>query len=560
MTGDQERTSDERGVVPSRVDRWAWARLESPALTATFWGAAAIFALAFWLTPFPPCIDYPQHLAIGAIIRRLMIPGAPEHADYVFTPITYNGLFHVAVAVLSLVFSPEVSGKILLSLIPLGTGGSALAVLRVARRPLWYAFFLLPFSYSYIIGWGFINYALATPLGFFVIAWWMRWRDGERRLLPWIIVASLAIAYAHVLAMLCLSISIGVATLAWRLPREVGIARWLRGLVVAPWPVLPAVGYSVVVFLFHRAAPHIYWEPQKDGIDAQTWSKLWNLSAYSVNNLSSQLDRTLFVIALALVLALWITALFVPPRRDAEEPATAGALEPAAASPLPPSSRRRELVALAAVWFVLYLVTPRVLMSTWWIFERLPIWWFLFVVAITPRLPPSVVRWIQVGAAGVGVASSLVTAQAFHAIPDARDADAILDDIPEGSRVVALMYSVSASPAVWREMWVHQLAYYLARRSGHIAFDFTRYASIPVRPRDATKPPLFPSSLEWNPSRYNPHAPYAKAYPMVLVRTPDDAPDEDPRELAFGYEALDVKVLSHRGRFWLLDASALHTD
>jgi hypothetical protein len=26
---------------------------------------------------------------------------------------------------------------------------------------------------------------------------------------------------------------------------------------------------------------------------------------------------------------------------------------------------------------------------------------------------------------------------------------------------------------------------------------------------------------------------------------------------AFGFEAADVKVLSHRGRFWLLDSSAL---
>jgi hypothetical protein len=108
-------------------------------------------------------------------------------------------------------------------------------------------------------------------------------------------------------------------------------------------------------------------------------------------------------------------------------------------------------------------------------------------------------------------------------------------------------------------MWIHQLAYFIVRRPGRIAFDFTRYASIPVRPREATKPPLFPSSLEWNAQRYDPHAPYAEAFPLVLVRTPDAAPDEDPRERAFGFEAADVEVLSHRGRFWLLDSSALHS-
>jgi hypothetical protein len=376
----------------------------------------------------------------------------------------------------------------------------------------------------------------------------MRWRDGERKLLPWIVAAALTLAYAHVLAMLCLCISIGVATLAWRLPREVGVQKWLRGLIMAPLPILPGALYCTVVFLYHRVAPHIYWEPQKDGTDVQAWSKLWDVSIFAVNNLSSQLDRALFILALALVAALWITSLFVPspPRADPREQAA------------PSSDPRREFVALAGVWFLLYLVTPRVLMSTWWIFERLPIWWFLFLLAITPRLADRVVAWIRLGAAGVGLVASLITAQAFTAIPDARDANAIIDDIPEGSHVVALMYSYSASPAIWREMWVHQLAYYLVRRPGEIAFDFTRYASIPVRRRNAEKPPLFPSSLEWNARRYDPHAPYGAAFPIVLVRTPDGAPNEDPRERAFGFEASEVRVVSHRGRFWLLDASELY--
>ncbi len=538
-----------RQELDAHTSRWAWAQLETSTLTVTFWLAVTIFALAYWLTPFPPCVDYPQHLAVGAIIRRLLVPGAAEHADYVFVPLTYNGLFHVTVALLSFVFPVEVAGKLLLSLIPVGLGASTLAILRVAGRPRWYGFLVLPFGYSYIVGWGFINYALGTPLAFFVIAWWLRWRDGERRLLPWIIGASLALAYAHVLAMLCLCISIGVATLAWRLPREVGVSSWLRGLVTAPWPVLPAASYSVVVFLYHRAAPHIYWE-QKDGTDTQAWSKLWHLSAYAVNNLWSQYDRALFVLSLLVVLVLWVSVGF------ASVPATGREVSPSNA----PRTYEREFGALAAVWFLLYLITPRVFMSTWWIFERLPVWWYLFLLAVTPRLGIEMTRWLRPVAVGVGLAAACVTAHAFYRIPDARDADAIIDDIPEGSHVLALMYSYSAAPAIWREMWVHQLAYFVVRRPGKIAFDFTRYASIPVRPRDATQPPLFPSSLEWNARRYDPHAAYAEAFPLVLVRTPDGSPDEDPRERAFGFESDEVRVLSHRGRFWLLDASALYTD
>lgn len=535
--------------------RWAWARLESPALTTAFWGAVAVFALAYWLTPFPPCIDYPQHLAIGAIIRRLMVPGAPEHADYVFTPITYNGLFHVLVAVLSLVFPVEISGKLLLSLIPFGTGGSALALMRLARRPLWYAFLALPFSYSYIVGWGFINYSLGTPLALFTLVWWLRWRDGERHLLPWVVGGALVLSYAHVLVMMCLCISIGVATLAWQLPREVGVVRWLRGLVVAPLPVMGGVAYTIVTFLVHRAAPHIYWEPYKDGTDTTAWAKVWNLPTYAVSNLASLQDTTVFVAALLAVALLWVLAAFVPPATDdgtGEEAGTTATL--ALGSPY-----RRELVALAAVWFVLYLITPRVLMSTWWIFERLPLWWFFFLLTVTPRLPERVTHVVKVVSVLVGCASAGLTARAFYAIPSTRDADAIIDDIPPNSRVISLIFSQSAGMAIWREMWVHHLAYYVARRPGQIAFDFTRYASIPVRPREATRPPIFPSGQEWTPATYDPYAPYASAYPLVLVRTPDAEPQADPRERVFGVlDAERVKVLSHRGRFWLLDTSPLH--
>ena len=101
-----------------------WARLETAPLTGAFWLAVAGFVAAYWVTPLPPCIDYPQHLALGAIIRRLIDPSSPERQLYEFTPLTYNGLFHVAVAGLSLLASPETAGKLLLSSVPVLTGAA----------------------------------------------------------------------------------------------------------------------------------------------------------------------------------------------------------------------------------------------------------------------------------------------------------------------------------------------------------------------------------------------------------------------------------------------------
>ena len=138
------------------------------------------------------------------------------------------------------------------------TGAAGLGIARVGKRPLWYAFFLLPFSYGHITGWGFINYCLGAPLALLVFTWWLRWQDGERRLLPRVIVGGLLVAYAHVLAAVCLCTSVALAFLCSRPPREIGLVAWLKAAVRAPLPVLPTMLFSVVVYLYHRAAPHLF--------------------------------------------------------------------------------------------------------------------------------------------------------------------------------------------------------------------------------------------------------------------------------------------------------------
>jgi hypothetical protein len=65
--------------------------------------------------------------------------------------------------------------------------------------------------------------------------------------------------------------------------------------------------------------------------------------------------------------------------------------------------------------------------------------------------------------------------------------------------------------------------------------------------------------MEWDGNKYNPLAPYAPYWDTVLVRTPDDEPDADPRLRTFRSAASRVHVLAHHGRFWLYDASILRT-
>jgi len=197
-------------------------------------------------------------------------------------------------------------------------------------------------------------------------------------------------------------------------------------------------------------------------------------------------------------------------------------------------------------------------MSTWYIFERLPIWWLGFAVGCAPIARPSLAVPIRRLVAAVGLVAGLNTAYHFHVIPDAHDASAIIDEIPANARVAPVMYHSDGHPALWRRIWIHLAAYHVVRRPGELAFSFTLYASLPVRYRENQAKPGYYRGLEWNPDQYDPTAPYARYFDTVLVSTPDDAPDVDPRQRAFGYYAPWVRLMARHGRFYLYDASGIH--
>jgi hypothetical protein len=214
---------------------------------------------------------------------------------------------------------------------------------------------------------------------------------------------------------------------------------------------------------------------------------------------------------------------------------------------------------LAITWAVLYCVIPKVFIATWFIFERFPTFFWAFAVAATPvalgSFPPQ--RWLKPAAVAVAVAAALNTVAHLATIPDQADADAILDDIPEGKRVIAVTWSNTGTPVILREMWVHLLAYYQARRQGLIAYSFAKFESMPVHYALGKVPPVIPGGMEWDAAKYDPFAPYARFWDTVLVRTPDADPLSDPRHRTFRSAAAAVRLVAHRGRFWLYDASAL---
>jgi hypothetical protein len=518
------------------TSRWKDAvGLETTGLTIVFWATAFLFAIALFVTPFPPLIDYPQHVAVGALLRRMADPSSPERALYETNLVTYNGGFHLVLAGLSFFMKPELAGKVLVAIYPLAFAYSVLALVRAAERPRWYAFFALPITWSFAVGWGFANYFMSVPFVLLAFALWLRAERGEKGARWKVMALSFVLSYTHVLATLCLCVMIGVAGLSSyaSLGRNHG-ERLLR-LAKLPISVWPAIVWSVVVFVRNRYSPHANWEGWDDGIDDPLWYKLLHLTAYAVGNFGDHSDQVLLAASLAMLIVLWQW----PREKSGSEPV---------------------MKAEAIVWFGLYCVIPKVFIATWFIFERFPTFVLVFAAAAAPvvlRGSFAAEPWIRRGAALVALASGLNTVGHLYAIPDEADANAMIDEIPEGKRVLAVTWSNTGQPVILREMWVHLLAYYQARRSGLIAYSFAKFESMPVHYALGKAPPAIPGGMEWDGNKYDPFAPYARYWETVMVRTPDDDPDTDPRPRTFRSAASEVRTLARHGRFWLFDASAL---
>jgi hypothetical protein len=515
---------------------WDTLYVESVPLTLAYWGTALLFSLAFWIAIFPPLVDYPQHVAVGALLRRMADPASPEHHLYEVNLVTYNGGFHLLIAALSFLVSPETAGRLLMSVYPPAFAYAALSLVRVASRPSWYAFLALPITFSFAVGWGFANYVLSVPFVLLTYAVWLRAARGEPGLLWKVMLASFFLSYTHVLATLCLCVMIGVTGL-FALPSSGGtLGARLLGLVKLPLAVWPAVVWSIIVFVRNRYSPHANWEGWDDGLDDPLWYKLLHVTAYAVGNFSDHSDQFLLAVAVAALIVLWQW----PREKSRAEPV---------------------MKLLAVTWGVLYCVIPKVFIATWFIFERFPTFFWVFTVAAAPIASASfaLTRWLKPLAVVAALAASVNTLAHLARIPDQADASAILDEIPAGKRVVAVTWSNTGHPVILREMWVHLLAYYQARRPGLIGYSFAKFESMPVHYAVGKVPPIIPGGMEWDGAKYDPTGSYARFWDTVLVRTPDSDPLADPGPRTFRNASPLVRLLAHRGRFWLYDAAVLRT-
>ncbi len=524
-------------------------------LTALYWAGVSLVVSGLFVTKLLPCVDYPQHLALSDIARRLQDPASPEHAAYQLNYFTYNGLFHIVVARLSLVMPIEVAGRLVVALSLVAMAGAVVALVRVLRRPPAHAALFTPILFSFSLGWGFVNYVLATA-----IAAWTLVVIARAAIRPSIVALvavgalGLLCAFAHVLAMLILCVAGAALALevAWRVtpPGAWAGSRLLRTLVRAAIVLLPlAIGCVFCIEVYQRQYvwdPNMYRDPTIEGTAPPLWQKVVFFSAFATDLFGDGTDQVVLWVTVGVM--AWSARMAWMMRR------------PGAASEQP-----APFVAPFAVLTLAYFATPMVLIGTHLIFPRLAQWTILGAVLAIPEFPQSLASRARQWIPWLGISAGLNTVAHCAIFSwETSDASATIDDLPPGRAATAVIWEPWTA-AFRNGTLTHLAAYYAARKHGRWAFAFARYLSVPVRFKPGGQPAWPAVGWEFDGESYDPRCKYARAFPLVIVKAPEQLPEDasgEPllRKLVFKQDAAAVTLLSHHGRYWAFDSTGLPED
>jgi hypothetical protein len=415
-----------------------------------------------------------------------------------------------------------------------------------------------PILFSFSVGWGFVNYVLATA-----IAAWTLVLVARVATRPTVVaVAALAAlgllcAVAHVLAMLILCVAAAALGLemAWRAstrsPSDAAGIRVLRTIprvALAVGPLLIGCLYCIAVYRTqYDWDPKMYRDPTMEGTSAPPWEKVIWFGAFATDLFRDATDQ---VVLWAAVVTMAYSAFLARKRRRA-----------GIACPESPPPVRWPFVALTLGYFA----TPMVLLGTHLIFPRLAQWAVLGAVLAMPRFPDELAgraqRWM-VGLGLVAGANAVLHCALFSW--ETNDASRVIDDLPPGRSVTAVIWEPTTK-AFRNGTLTHLAAYYAARKSGQWAFSFARYLSVPVRFKEHMQPAWPARGWEFDAEEYDPRCKYARAFPLVIVRAPpelaqDASGEPSVRRLVFRRDGDSVTLLSHHGRFWAFDTTGLPGD
>jgi len=504
-----------------------------PALAA----ATALWVLPLWVVRYPPMVDYPQQLALAAILRWYSDPARRFRATYELALWTPHGLFKLLAAGLAWVMPLEVAGKLIVSASLLAVGLAALALCRRSGRPGWYALLALALSYNTVFFWGFVDNLLALPLALGGAALADALFDRPFGWRPWLALAAVCLLFYTVHLQVLLLFAGMTAWLALcRWPRREDwrrLAGWLSALLPGVAACLMVMAYGVL-----RTPAEVISEYERRMRSAPPLRLPVPVKLARLPGLlfGAYPDRTAWVLLGLLGLAAVLAVLF----RSPSPPGRGG-------QGVRAFLFRTRFATLAGWLALLYLILPE-FRGGYLIAERIaPLAAMLAVVALPPPRPERR-RLVAAVVAAVVVFQFGQTLSAFLRFRgESAGLAELLAGTQPGENLAGLIFERRS--AGWRgiPVYLHFPAYYQVRNGGRILFSFAELFQTSARFRPGKSwDGLLREWNEWTPQRFD-YPRHGGRFRYFLVRgTPADV------AAAFGGDPGRLGLTGRRaGEWWL---------
>jgi hypothetical protein len=143
-----------------------WVRLQR----FFFFLACAASAALILIPDYPPMVDLPQHAGQIALIKSLMSNDFAFESFFEFQLLTPYWLGYSIILALSYIVDITLATKLTVALAMMAFPISADRFLRSQHgNPIW-SWLFIPTSYGFAFEWGFLNFLIATPIGFFFLS------------------------------------------------------------------------------------------------------------------------------------------------------------------------------------------------------------------------------------------------------------------------------------------------------------------------------------------------------------------------------------------------------
>ncbi len=414
---------------------------------------AVLLVMPFFLVRFPPLVDYPNHLARTFVLFHIDDDAwYRQFYDVSLAPIP-NVAMDVLVYGLQFLFAPEIAGKVFLALTALLflAGVHRLGV-ALTGEPQPHASVAGYFFFSSMLLYGFVNYTLGLGLFAFGLAEWLDWRCRPTFARSVGVFVLVALAYlAHLTSYAFLGMAAGYFALL-DLCRN---RRPLRaGLTLTPF--VPPV---FLFFGFMRGGG------QMGSIVANTMrgKVIGLLSVF--RSYATGFD----LVVAALFCVLFLLAVLARPRCD------------------------RDTLALSGLFFIAYLLCPKVLFTSWAADVRAIVpAYVLLVLAFIPQLGTLRGR-LLFGALVICMVVRLGAITVAWRELDRKIGTvvAVLETLPEHSRVFASFGLDEANDDAAKRTVVlqHAVQYAVLRRRAYVNTLFAFRSQQPLVTKDVSPVP-----------------------------------------------------------------------